>query len=230
MPICPLCREEKTPTEFRDSHIIPEFLYEELYDKQHSLMAVATAMPALPQRRHKGIYQKDFLCADCEGQLGKHEDYLAKRLKSKVSVVPSPDATRFSGFDYRQMKLFQMSVLWRTSASTRAEFGGVVLGPRQETLRAMVANDDPGTWSDFPCVLVANPSMQARFGRQLIVTGAMARDHDAQRVAVFYFGGFFWWFFVSSRAARSERAPFFLREDGILSIIRSDDPPWPWLA
>jgi len=230
MPLCALCRLERSETDLRNSHIIPEFLYEELYDAGHSLVALTTAQPNLPQRRHKGIYQERFLCADCEGQIGRHEDYVAKAFKSKVSVVPTPDAIRFTGFDYRHMKLFQMSILWRASASTRDEFHGVALGPRQETLRVMVAADDAGAPSDFPCVVVTNPSMREKFGQELIVTGAMGRDHDGQRVAVFFFGSLFWWFFVSSRASRSHRAPYFLQEDGIFSIIRSDDLPWPWLA
>jgi hypothetical protein len=230
MALCPLCRLERRESDLCDSHIIPEFLYEDLYDEGHSLVSVATARPELPQRRHKGIYQKRFLCTDCERQISRHEDYVAKAFKSKVQVVDTPDAIRFPGFDYRHMKLFQMSVLWKASASTRDEFKGVALGPRQESLRAMVAADDPGAWSDFPCVAVINPSMQEKFGKTLIVPGTMGRDYDGQKVAVFYFGSLVWWFFVSSHAARCRRATYFLQEDGVFSIIRSDDLPWPSLV
>ncbi len=230
MPVCPLCREERAPGEFRDSHIIPEFLYQDLYDEQHSLMVLAIDGPKRPQRRHQGTYEEHFLCAVCESRIAAHEDYVAKRLNSRVSAVKAPDAVRFTGFNYTHMKLFQMSILWRASASSRPEFRGVVLGPREERLRQMVASDDPGTSADFPCVLVTNRSLSERFGRQLIVPGTMARDHDGQRVVQFYVGGLLWWFFVSKVAAQSPRAPYFLREDGVLSIIRSDDVPWKFFS
>ena len=230
MPLCPLCRGDWPASEFRDSHIIPEFLYEPLYDESHTLMTVATDEPERAQKRHKGIYQRQFLCAGCETQTAKHEDYVAKRFRSGVTVEPDPDAIRLKDFDYRHLKLFQMGLLWKASASSRPEFRGIRLGPREEVLRAMVAADDPGAWFDFPCVLVRNDTLIERFGRELIVPGSMARDHDGQRVVQSYLGGLVWWFFVSGHAARSQRSAYFLREIGTLSIIQSKDPPWDWVT
>jgi uncharacterized protein YlaI len=127
---CQLCLDKK---ELRHSHILPEFMYQNLYDhspKRFYSLNVDLDNSDNSKRRieQKGIREYLF-CVDCEVQLSKYENYAAetiyaKNLSNKAYIVKAnqtPDLQYFtyeySGFSYSDFKLFQLSLLWRITIS-----------------------------------------------------------------------------------------------------------------
>jgi hypothetical protein len=113
---CALCLQ---PLELQRSHIIPEFLYESLYDDKHRLQ-VLSVLPDEPNWREQRGLRERLLCADCEGRLSKWERYASLVLKGGLPITyrREGNVVFISGLDYVQFKLFQLSVLWRAGAST----------------------------------------------------------------------------------------------------------------
>jgi len=140
----PLCR----------SHIIPEFLYEPIYDESHRLKILST----LPERptmfKQKGIWEK-LLCERCEQRLSVWEGYASKALfgGEYTSSPRHGRLTKISGLDYKKLKLFQLSTLWRAGVSSHELFSAVKLGPHQELLRAMLFEGEPGPPNRYGCVM-----------------------------------------------------------------------------
>lgn len=68
---CHLCQKD---SDLKNSHIIPEFVYNLLYDKKHRFHVLTTAdNPPRPQEQ-KGI-REHLLCVDCENQLSVYEKH-----------------------------------------------------------------------------------------------------------------------------------------------------------
>src|SRR5215208_423205 len=133
--ICKLC---KAKVELRYSHILPEFFYLSLYDELHRTMFVPS--DEKEKLAQKGV-REYLLCQACETKLSKYEGY-ASKLIQKISDF-SKDASGLFVYsdrvDYRQLKLFQLSILWRASVSQEKMFGQVDLGPRhEERIRSML--------------------------------------------------------------------------------------------
>lgn len=56
-------------------------------------------------------------------------------------------------YDYRKLKLFFLSLLWRAGVSTRPFFSKVDLGFHEERLRRHILSGDPGEIGDFSVVI-----------------------------------------------------------------------------
>ena len=149
MAICQLCLREKQL--IKKSHIIPDFIYESLYNSEHKLIRFnpfdlsngnknKTYLPT-------GEYEGGLLCADCDNRiLGGYENYASKVLKGGLSSsnVPqikqyrSTEGTEFTeikNIDYCKFKLFLLSILWRGHISTRPMFNEINIGTNAEIIR-----------------------------------------------------------------------------------------------
>jgi len=74
--VCRLCLK---PSILRNSHILPEFLYSEVYDEKHRGIAVS--------QERDTVFQKELreylLCQSCETKLSRYEKY-AKETIEKI--------------------------------------------------------------------------------------------------------------------------------------------------
>src|ERR1700722_9313027 len=78
MPICKLCLQNKKL--LKKSHIIPDFMYKELYDKHHRIysfnpmeMVNNTGKIKLHQ---SGVYEGNILCENCDNVIiSQYENY-----------------------------------------------------------------------------------------------------------------------------------------------------------
>ena len=68
MPLCKLCNLEKT---LCNSHIIPEFLWEDLYNSKHQALGVHGQGRNGWEVLQKGLREKLF-CNDCEQHFNEH--------------------------------------------------------------------------------------------------------------------------------------------------------------
>jgi hypothetical protein len=210
--VCKLCKEK---AELRYSHILPEFFYSSLYDELHRTMFVPS--DEKEKLAQKGV-REYLLCQECETKLSKYEGY-ASKLIQKISGFSKDSTGRFvysDNVDYRQFKLFQLSILWRASVSQEKMFAQVDLGPRhEERIRHMLFEETPGKSSDYGCLMTMFPDPKKIDKIIWSPTRERVFGHNGYR---FMIGNLMWYFFVTSHTLHAEFQAFFVPETGFLRI------------
>ena len=191
---CALCLQE---VELRRSHIIPEFLYETLYDDKHRLQVLSIIPDQSSWREQKGLRER-LLCDACEQRLSVWERYASLVLKGGVALNYRSEGNivHITGLDYAPFKLFQRSVLWRAGASSLPFFEKVQLGKHAEALRLLLMAGDPGSPERYGCFMFGLKHEAQAFTGVIMQPGKVRLSgHTAYR---FVFGGFLWAMLVSS--------------------------------
>lgn len=207
---CALCHNEAT---LRNSHIIPEFLYRTLYDAKHRFHQISAAPDRPNQLLQKGL-REPLLCESCEQRLSVCERYASMFLNGGVGITVRQNGNRLhlSNLDYKRLKLFQLSILWRAGVASSPAFSQVRLGPHAERIRRMLATDDPGSTNAYGCIMFTLMHEQDILP-DLIVAPSPARldGHKAYR---FVFGGLVFVYIVSSTRPPTYLVEHFLQESG----------------
>jgi hypothetical protein len=210
---CALCTERE---DLRDSHIFPEFLYQELYDDQHrhKFLQVSTDPAIRPIPRPKGLYEP-LLCGQCEEHLNRCvETQGARIVESILERLQTAEQDIVMQVDYRAFRLFQLSLLWRASVASRQEFSAVLLGPHEERMRLMLLNNDVGDGEMYPCVVVV-PAAHKILRRGIVLPEQLRIDgHLAYRVMA---RGLWWIYSVSSHPV-GPIWPRSLTREGVLRV------------
>jgi len=212
---CALCLRD---AKLCDSHIIPEFLYATLYDDKHRFQAITVDSQKRDRQYQKGLREK-LLCDSCEQSLSLPESYMSKVLNGGVGLLVHREENRLhlSGLDYRLLKLFQLSVLWRAGISTLPEFSQVNLGPHEEAIRLMLLAGNAGAADEYGCImsLAMHESMPLT---AIVVPPTWARfaGHRAYR---FVFGGLVFIYVVTGAKLAAGLRLAFAQENGS-AIVR----------
>jgi len=165
MPICRLCGLKK---QLIKAHIIPRKLYEPIReasigeppsDQVPRMYVVGTEQK--PKQFQSGIYDPSILCKECDGDLiGVWDNYGQTFLLNPsfsenhlFDNLAKPAVYRIEEFDYKQLKLFFMSILWRAAITSDLFFDQIKLGSWEEKLRKMILAQEPGSKDDFPVVI-----------------------------------------------------------------------------
>lgn len=183
----------------RRSHIIPEFLYQTLYDDKQRLQ-VLSIIPDQPNWREQKGLREQLLCDACEQKFSVRERYASLVLKGglPVSYRREGNTVFVGGLDYRQFKLFQLSVLWRAGVSSLPFFEKVQLGKHAEILRQLLLAGDPGDPERYGCFMFGLKYEAEAFTGLIMQPGKVRLNgHVAYR---FVFGGFLWAMLVSNHA------------------------------
>jgi hypothetical protein len=148
---CHLCGRE---AELCRSHVIPEFLYETLYDEKHRFHQIHVNPERPNQFKQKGL-REPLLCEPCEQKLSVQEQYVSRLLNGGAPLVVRQDGMylHLSEVDYAKLKLFQLSVLWRAGISSLPHFSQVQLGPHADRLRQMIRSNSPGEAATYGCIM-----------------------------------------------------------------------------
>lgn len=136
MSRCNLCLQEKKL--IKKSHIIPDFLYKDLYDEKHfinKLNPKELKEGKKASRIPTGEYEGGILCKECDNEvIGQYESYSNLALfGGKLPADESPIAKNFTSknginftevknISYTKYKLFLLSILWRSHISNRDFF------------------------------------------------------------------------------------------------------------
>ncbi|MFC4158299.1 hypothetical protein [Chitinimonas lacunae] len=214
--ICQLCLKVG---ELCNSHIIPEFLYKKLYNKNHQMMGINGRFRKgwkpvqIGEREH-------LLCESCEQHLANKIESAFKAMWVEANPLPDPwPSTEHIAqikVDYPLFKLFHLSVLFRAGVSTRPQFNCVRLGSHEEKLREMLLELNPGKQNDYQIFGYAVIDPKTNRIRKLIA-GADQKKFDGLRWYRFIYGGVWWWISASSHA-NLNMAPITLRENGTMVI------------
>lgn len=196
MAICELCHNER---ELRNSHIVPEFLYSELYNAKNHLMAISGHGRRGWKALQKGIREHLF-CETCEQHFN---EYCEKPFRAQWVVtppLPNPWKTTepyWVTVEYSSFKLFHLSVLFRASVSSLPTYAEVSLGPHQERLRQMLLSRDPGEYWQYPVFGYA--VVHHKTNRIIpMVSQAQRSSFNGHRCYGIMYGGVQWWVCVSS--------------------------------
>ena len=212
---CRLCLEEK---KLRNSHIIPEFFFKLVYDGLHRLNIMSSRCEEKNQFEQKGLREK-LLCDDCEKLLSPFEDYARRFFYGGIELQMTKDKNpiNIKAVDYHKLKLFQLSLLWRSSVCSHRFFTKVKLPSKhEERIRKMIITKNPGESWDYGCMMIslidANQPMDGMIGQP------DSLRIDGHRCYRFLLGGCLWIFVVSKHARNFLHKELFIDKEGKLII------------
>jgi len=222
MDKCRLCNQPKILV---DSHIFPEFMYKPLYNDEHRFKVISMKGGDVLKEPPKGIYEK-LLCDCCDNKIiGKYEDHASKVLfgdgKKEIEIETKEFGHLIHGVDYKLFKLFQISLIWRASISTKKEIIKINLGPHAEIMRQMLLNENPGEIYEYGVIIYLFPKSSKDMKDLIISPELLSKKIEGNRIYRAIFNGLLWAFFVSSHAENFSNKEFFLSKEGSLPIINS---------
>lgn len=228
--ICRLCQLEK---ELRRSHILPEFMYQNLYDENprryHTLNVdldnISNSSNKIEQR---GI-REFLLCDQCEGLISKYEKYAAETIYAKnnrnktyiVNASKTDDGQYtiydYEGFSYKEFKLFLLSILWRMLVSEKFT---EIKGEEEilERLRIAILTEDPLQYDDFGCLVQVIRYNEEQLASKFILSPYLTRDADSLVINQLV-DSFMYSFYFNSKNLPSTKKDYFLKEDGKMKIV-----------
>src|SRR5688572_15346675 len=110
------------------AHIIPRPFFLKHGTDRAAPRFLSDRPDAHPKRVPIGLYDKTILCRPCDGRIGDWDHYgvdlFIRRLDSFKALTRDGDTVAFarSDFDYAQVRLFLLSVLWRAHVSSHDAF------------------------------------------------------------------------------------------------------------
>jgi hypothetical protein len=145
----------------------------------------------------KGL-REPLLCWDCEQKLSPYEKYNREILYSGVEITGLRKRNRmeFTGLNYKRVRVFYLSVLWRMSIAGHRFWKEVDLGRHEDKIREMVLGEFPGEPYDYGVYCIA-PLFDGQLLADFILEPDFKRDHRGRFYRV-VLGGFLFMFYVSA--------------------------------
>lgn len=146
---CKLCGE---PAALVNSHIIPRAFFDLKPTEPTTLFSNTPGQ--YPKKAPDAVYDR-IVCDSCERSFSLYDDYAIKTLKlnlahyRRVQQFGGPPTLIASNIDYRLLKLFCVSVLWRASVSMHPFYKRVQLGPLEKKAKEILASGQPGIANEF---------------------------------------------------------------------------------
>lgn len=232
MGICKLCLQDKEL--IKKSHIIPEFMYKELYDEKHKLRLFDPKSLFEGESHLKkpstGIYEGDLLCAVCDNKIiGSLESYgyqilyadeLPDEIRPKCKNYRNQDGLEFSiceNVNYSKIKLFILSILWRASISSNEIFNGISLGKDENEIRQMILNNSPDSQSKYP-IIIASWIRDETFSNDIISQPSLGVLEGKERF-VFPINGFIYNIYLDYNDIQPALKNFIIKESNEISIL-----------
>lgn len=237
MGICKLCGQDAVL--LRQSHIVPDFMFENLYDDKHRLHMFSPAKALKGNTRANkpptAPYDSDILCQKCDNEiLGGYEGYAAQVLFGKnvrvdiaAEVKNTFDPTTgmsehfISGSDYSKFKTFFLSILWRAHISRQTFFDEVDLGPYESEFRRSVLDGFSGSENEFPVYCLG--WLRASFPKDLVVKPIRVKWRRQRTAYLLIFQGLMVWIFMTRENVPEELESFKLRENGTMRVFGLND-------
>jgi hypothetical protein len=149
--VCRGCNQEK---DLIEAHIIPESFFREIDTPGESSILVEGKKESYIKRRPKGVYDKNILCMSCEKRFQKCDEYaqlllLKSHPKRKYCLDQNGGYFFYESYDYKLLKRFVISLLWRASISKDSLFSQINLGPFENRAKELLWSDNVGSFDEF---------------------------------------------------------------------------------
>lgn len=136
--LCRFCGEKK---KLIKAHVVPGPFYTHYINpKEKTHLITIDKEKSYESRCPTGFYDQNILCEDCDRKIGVYDQEAQQLLFSNINgykrevkglcayIIPA------QAYDYKKLKLFFISVLWRASISSADPFKNVNLEPEYEKL------------------------------------------------------------------------------------------------
>ena len=160
------CKLTGTEGKGINAHIIPKSFYAIDPEETKPTKLITNAKGQYSKRCQIGIYDDTIVTEEGERVFSDWDNYASDLLLKGKSVFEpitnngSKLAFQITDYDYKKLKLFFLSVLWRASVSSQHFFRNVNLGPYEAKVREALLTKDPkdtdwlavciARWSDSP--------------------------------------------------------------------------------
>ncbi len=226
MAICKLCLQDK---DLKRSHIIPEFMYSSIYDNDPKRFYEIKIEDEETKSRIEQKGKREFLlCGDCETKLSVYEKIADENLYGKNqngnAVLVNQSMTddgriflyEFENFDYKSMKLFLDSLLWRLIISETIYTPEYEDGIKEQ-LRISLFNEEPLESDQFPCII---QSIMTAPGKVLegFILSPIEKNSENKRILSILIDGLEYNFYLDKHLPDGKTIPY-LQESGELKII-----------
>jgi hypothetical protein len=216
--ICKFCLTEKKCVR---CHIIPRSFYKHSLNP-HALIISDNSYYA--KRSQTGIYDENLVCEECEKLFSPFDDYAYHLV---LSDVPADDLIVYEGkriayliknYDYKKLKLFFISLLWRAYSSKLSYFDLVKLKLFDNRLKEMILKQDLGSEDEFS---VALRRFEERPYSRVILNPHKTR-FDGIDYVIFYLTGYTVYIKVDNRVAPDWLSDISMKPNNPLDILLVD--------
>ena len=214
---CRLCLYNR---QLVQSHIIPETFYKPLYaDTTHHFITASSDETKKISLHQKG-YREQLMCKKCDGDIiGRYDKYIAEFIFQHTSpVIDMPRSILVPGINYDQLKLFQLSLLWRFHIAESPAFKAVNLNNNANTIRQMLIDGNPGNETFYPCVIIGphNVPFDLTGGIFLPVLFG-TKDCPMCRIIL---GGLLWIWFMKPNTTDHPFLECCVKKNGLMHVIK----------
>ena len=223
--ICRLCGQ---PKKLVKAHIIPDFMYGELFDQKHRIKQVSFESNVFKgiTPRETGEFYKSILCEKCDNEiLGSYEAYAKRAFYGGTMLTLSKEPERMfnktwmqvGNIDYKKFKLFLLSILWRASITKGPYFRQVNLDKHENIIRDMMLNGDPGKKEDYPTLIIHARSFSNQIISQPKLVGKME-----DKIFTFLIAGGIFIFFIETNNIPDYLYETTINEKNEMKILLTD--------
>lgn len=210
------------------SHVVPKFWFKPMKKNGNEIKVFTSNKVGSRRPTQKDGPKPYLLCENCEQ---KFNDWYEKPFKEMWHDNPCYPPVLHEGLiemqipNYRDFKLFHLSVLWRAYAAALIEgknsiWNQVDLHCHEPRIRSMIMNRDPGKLSDYPIsgifpVYAWNPDGQ--------IKDFMSNPFQTRKYGMYFINMFFagveWQYSISGHL-HHEFARYCLQENGRFISVR----------
>ena len=217
---CKFCGNETTLIK---AHVIPAGLFRRLQRGKESLEMITNKAGEYTKKTPVGVYDKTIVCSKCENIWREWDNYAQllladKPLNGRLLYRNNKRICYIvDNYEYRKLKLFFISMVWRASVSSQPFFSKVSLGQFEDIAKKHITNNDPGDSEVFSVTL-------AKFDHPL--AGPILDPHDDKYSGVnylrFYLAGYIAYVKVDHKPTPPTFSQFAMAENRPLYIICRD--------
>ena len=217
--LCQYCNQDR---KLIKAHVIPEAFFRPL--RKGKTPPRLYSQGKFPKKSPIGVYDKTILCLECEQKFHKWDDYAQKLLLQEFdSFSPRKSNGEILAFvrenyDYKKLKLFFISLLWRSSISNQDYYSQINLDSLEDSLKTRLENDKPGNADEYSTIL-------ARFDNrtgQLSMLNPHPQDFNGLEFIQFYLTGYIAYVKIDNRPIKGILRNFQLVPNQKLYILTRD--------
>ncbi len=162
---CKLCLKNK---KLIKAHIIPKSFYKPLMEDKEIPLIVTDKVGMYRSKMRIGVYDSELVCEECERIFTSWDNYAneffnQKLLDENFIIFENKNiAYNFGKCDYKKLKLFFLSMLWRASVSKERMFTRVKLGKYEERIKKIMLNNLEEDSDEFSLAIIKFDNMNVR--------------------------------------------------------------------